>query len=84
VQIDDLGVTVGSSAPDLPGHAFDIVLVLLVRLAARLHKQSALLRARRERSEPQLRSTRSEQVRRRSPPLPSFLAGRTSAIEHTF
>lgn len=45
VHRDDLAVSVGLTVPDLPEDAFDPVLVLLSRLAARRHGQSALLRA---------------------------------------
>jgi hypothetical protein len=45
VHMDDLAVSVGLATPGLPDEAFDPVLVLLVRLAARRHGQAALLRA---------------------------------------
>ncbi|GHH83122.1 hypothetical protein GCM10018793_44430 [Streptomyces sulfonofaciens] len=45
VHSDDLAVSVGLRAPELPAEAFDPVLVLLARLAARRHGQTALLRA---------------------------------------
>ncbi|MGH3662136.1 MAG: maleylpyruvate isomerase N-terminal domain-containing protein [Micromonosporaceae bacterium] len=45
VHMDDLAVSVGQAAPELPDSAFDPVLVLLARLAARRHGQVALLRA---------------------------------------
>jgi len=45
VHIDDLAVSVGLAPPELPDAAFDPVLVLLARLAARRHGQAALLRA---------------------------------------
>lgn len=45
VHQDDLAVSVGLATPDLPDPAFDPVLVLLARLAARRHGQAALLRA---------------------------------------
>ena len=45
VHMDDLAVSVGLAAPELPDAAFDPVLVLLARLAARRHGQAALLRA---------------------------------------
>ncbi|OLZ64249.1 hypothetical protein AV521_36350 [Streptomyces sp. IMTB 2501] len=45
VHTDDLAVSVGLAVPQLPEDAFDPVLVLLARLAARRHGQAALLRA---------------------------------------
>jgi hypothetical protein len=45
VHMDDLAVSVGLAAPGLPDDAFDPVLMLLSRLAARRHGQAALLRA---------------------------------------
>ena len=45
VHMDDLAVSVGLPARELPDAAFDPVLVLLARLAARRHGQTALLRA---------------------------------------
>ena len=45
VHMDDLAVSVGLPARELPDAAFDPVLVLLARLAARRHGQAALLRA---------------------------------------
>ncbi|MFJ8598884.1 hypothetical protein ACIREM_09155 [Streptomyces shenzhenensis] len=45
VHRDDLAVSVGLTVQDLPEAAFDPVLVLLTRLAARRHGQAALLRA---------------------------------------
>ncbi|MDX6311045.1 MAG: hypothetical protein QOF44_509 [Streptomyces sp.] len=45
VHMDDLAVSVRIAAPDLPAAAFDPVLVLLARLAARRHGQAALVRA---------------------------------------
>ncbi|WKX71158.1 maleylpyruvate isomerase N-terminal domain-containing protein [Streptomyces sp. XD-27] len=45
VHIDDLAVSVGLPPQELPDAAFDPVLVLLARLAARRHGQAALLRA---------------------------------------
>jgi hypothetical protein len=45
VHMDDLAVSVGIAAPELPAAAFDPVLVLLARLALRRHGQPALLRA---------------------------------------
>jgi hypothetical protein len=45
VHMDDLAVSVGLPTPELPDAAFDPVLVLLARLAARRHGQTALLRA---------------------------------------
>lgn len=45
VHLDDLAVSVGLATPELPDPAFDPVLVLLARLAARRHGQAALLRA---------------------------------------
>jgi hypothetical protein len=45
VHMDDLAVSVGLAAQELPDAAFDPVLVLLARLAARRHGQAALLRA---------------------------------------
>jgi Mycothiol maleylpyruvate isomerase N-terminal domain len=45
VHADDLAVSVGLAAAELPDVAFDPVLILLARLAARRHGQAALLRA---------------------------------------
>jgi len=45
VHMDDLAVSVGVAARELPDAAFDPVLVLLARLAVRRHGQAALLRA---------------------------------------
>jgi hypothetical protein len=45
VHMDDLAVSVALPARELPDAAFDPVLVLLARLAARRHGQAALLRA---------------------------------------
>jgi Mycothiol maleylpyruvate isomerase N-terminal domain len=45
VHLDDLAVSVGHAAPELPDAAFDPVIMLLTRLAARRHGQAALLRA---------------------------------------
>ncbi|GHJ37348.1 maleylpyruvate isomerase N-terminal domain-containing protein [Streptomyces sp. TS71-3] len=45
VHLDDLAVSVRLPTPELPASAFDPVLVLLARLAARRHGQAALLRA---------------------------------------
>ncbi|MDQ0780056.1 hypothetical protein QF026_008522 [Streptomyces aurantiacus] len=45
VHMDDLAVSVGLTAQELPDAAFDHVLVLLTRLAARRHGQAPLLRA---------------------------------------
>jgi len=45
VHMDDLTVSVGLATPELPDAAFDPVLILLARLAARRHGQAALLRA---------------------------------------
>jgi hypothetical protein len=45
VHMDDLAVSVGLPTPELPDAVFDPVLVLLARLAARRHGQTALLRA---------------------------------------
>ncbi|MCW2875584.1 maleylpyruvate isomerase N-terminal domain-containing protein [Actinacidiphila oryziradicis] len=45
VHMDDLAVSVGLAAQELPDAAFDPVLVLLARLAVRRHGQAALLRA---------------------------------------
>jgi Mycothiol maleylpyruvate isomerase N-terminal domain len=45
VHLDDLAVSVGHVPPELPDAAFDPVLMLLSRLAARRHGQAALLRA---------------------------------------
>ncbi|MFI9569090.1 maleylpyruvate isomerase N-terminal domain-containing protein [Streptomyces rishiriensis] len=45
VHMDDLAVSVGIAAPELSTAAFDPVLTLLARLAARRHGQAALLRA---------------------------------------
>ena len=45
VHMDDLCFSVELDTPQLPDAAFDPVLVLLARLAARRHGQSALLRA---------------------------------------
>ncbi len=45
VHADDLAVSVGLAAAELPDVAFDPLLILLARLAARRHGQTALLRA---------------------------------------
>ncbi|WNI17028.1 maleylpyruvate isomerase N-terminal domain-containing protein [Actinacidiphila sp. ITFR-21] len=45
VHMDDLAVSVGITAPELSDEAFDPVLTLLARLAARRHGQVPLLRA---------------------------------------
>jgi len=45
VHLDDLAVSVGIATPELPDAAFDPVLILLARLAARRRGQAALLRA---------------------------------------
>ncbi|KUN49635.1 maleylpyruvate isomerase N-terminal domain-containing protein [Streptomyces olivochromogenes] len=45
VHTDDLAVSVGIAAPELSATAFDPVLTLLARLAARRHGQASLLRA---------------------------------------
>ncbi|MFC9672584.1 maleylpyruvate isomerase N-terminal domain-containing protein [Streptomyces sp. NPDC056949] len=45
VHMDDLAVSVGIAAPKLSTTAFEPVLTLLARLAARRHGQAALLRA---------------------------------------
>ena len=45
VHMDDLAVSVGLAPQELPDAAFDPVLMLLARLAARRHGQAALLRA---------------------------------------
>jgi hypothetical protein len=45
VHTDDLCVSVGLATPQIPDAAFDPVLILLARLAARRHGQAALLRA---------------------------------------
>jgi hypothetical protein len=45
VHMDDLAVSVGLEAQELPDAVFDPVLVLLARLAVRRHGQAALLRA---------------------------------------
>ena len=45
VHMDDLAVSAGLPARELPDAAFDPVLVLLARLAARRHGQAALLRS---------------------------------------
>ncbi|GHA11912.1 hypothetical protein GCM10010389_58720 [Streptomyces echinoruber] len=45
VHMDDLAVSVGLRAPELPGVAFEPVLALLTGLAVRRHGQAALLRA---------------------------------------
>jgi hypothetical protein len=45
VHMDDLAVSVGLSAPDLPSTALDSVVALLTGLAVRRHGQAALLRA---------------------------------------
>jgi Mycothiol maleylpyruvate isomerase N-terminal domain len=45
VHMDDLAVSVGHAMPELPDAAFDPVLTLLARLAARRHGQAALVRA---------------------------------------
>jgi hypothetical protein len=46
VHSDDLGASVGVTAPPLPGDVLDPVLALLTRLAVRRHGQSAVLTAR--------------------------------------
>jgi hypothetical protein len=45
VQLDDLAVSVGLPARELPDAVFDPVLTLLARLAVRRHGQAAVLRA---------------------------------------
>jgi hypothetical protein len=45
VHMDDLAVSTGLATPELADAAFDPVLVMLTRLAARDHGQAALLRA---------------------------------------
>ncbi|MGW2964704.1 maleylpyruvate isomerase N-terminal domain-containing protein [Streptomyces sp. NPDC001220] len=45
VHMDDLAVSVGLGAPELPGDAVDPVISLLTGLAVRRHGQAALLRA---------------------------------------
>ena len=45
VHMDDLAVSAGLATPELPDAAFDPVLIVLARLAARRHGQAALLRA---------------------------------------
>jgi hypothetical protein len=45
VHTDDLAVSVGLATQELPEAAFDPVLVVLARLAARRHGQAAMLRA---------------------------------------
>jgi hypothetical protein len=45
VHMDDLAVSVGLATPELPDNAFDPVLIMLTRLAARRHGQAALVRA---------------------------------------
>ncbi|MFD7180593.1 maleylpyruvate isomerase N-terminal domain-containing protein [Streptomyces sp. NPDC059904] len=45
VHMDDLAVSVGIAAPELSTTAFEPVLTLLAKLAARRHGQAALLRA---------------------------------------
>ncbi len=45
IHMDDLAVSVGLPTPELPAAAFDPVLVVLARLAARRHGQVAMLRA---------------------------------------
>ena len=52
VHMDDLAVSVGLAARELPDSVFDPVLTLLARLAVRRHGQAAVLRAltRRERA----------------------------------
>ncbi|MGW7241457.1 maleylpyruvate isomerase N-terminal domain-containing protein [Streptomyces sp. NPDC054804] len=45
VHMDDLAVSVGLGAPELPGDALDPVIALLTGLAVRRHGQAALLRA---------------------------------------
>jgi hypothetical protein len=45
IHADDLAVSVGTVAPDMPSGATDTVLVLLTRLAARRHGSAAVLRA---------------------------------------
>ncbi|MER7938901.1 MULTISPECIES: maleylpyruvate isomerase N-terminal domain-containing protein [unclassified Streptomyces] len=45
VHMDDLAVSVGIASPELSTTAFDPVLTLLARLAARRHGQAAMVRA---------------------------------------
>ncbi|UQI45923.1 maleylpyruvate isomerase N-terminal domain-containing protein [Streptomyces sp. HU2014] len=45
VHMDDLAVSVGLSAPELPGTALEPVVALLTGLSVRRHGQAALLRA---------------------------------------
>lgn len=45
MHTDDLALSVGLAAPELPQEVFDPVVAPLVRLAARRHGQAALLRA---------------------------------------
>ncbi|MFJ2172622.1 maleylpyruvate isomerase N-terminal domain-containing protein [Streptomyces sp. NPDC087851] len=45
VHMDDLAVSVGLGAPELPGSALDPVIALLTGLAVRRHGQAAVLRA---------------------------------------
>ncbi|MGW2823578.1 maleylpyruvate isomerase N-terminal domain-containing protein [Streptomyces sp. NPDC001443] len=45
VHMDDLAVSVGIPAPEIPAAAFEPVLALLARLATRRHGRTALLRA---------------------------------------
>ncbi|HUA27808.1 MAG TPA: maleylpyruvate isomerase N-terminal domain-containing protein [Streptosporangiaceae bacterium] len=45
VHMDDLAVSAGCATPHLPDAAFDPVIMLLTRLAARRHGQAALMRA---------------------------------------
>jgi hypothetical protein len=45
VHLDDLAVSVGLPARELPDAVFDPVLTLLARLAVRRHGQAAVLRA---------------------------------------
>jgi hypothetical protein len=45
IHVDDLAVSVGTAAPDMPAEATDTVLVLLTRLSVRRHGTAAVLRA---------------------------------------
>lgn len=45
IHVDDLGVSVNATPPELPDEALDGTLVLLTRLAARRHGPAAMLRA---------------------------------------
>src|SRR6266704_6944326 len=66
VHMDDLAVSVGLATQELPDAAFDPVLVLLARLAARRHGQGRCCEPWPERNESRRRSTRSDLSRERA------------------